>query len=595
MHKETAAGWVAQSLGREVAFTSGGLKSATGSVTLSTGAAGSVDGITVNGVQIMSGAVAYATSLSNTASLVAANINAYASTPEYFARANGAVITITAFVGGTAPNGFVVTPTFTTITGSSANMAGGGDYELVDGAAIVGAISGATATVTRVVQESGDWLAGTAAGRLVFATQTGTFQAETLNVGSNINVATIAGDSSAITLPPGGRYSFINHNFFGSSDLLRMYAVNGVGKGFEWDGSVFVYINTGMTNDKPTRVAAHRNHLFFSFPGGSLQHSSIGEPYMWELITGAAELGIGEETTDLLGSVSGTMSIFGLNNICVLYGDDADNWVIKTLTDDAGAIAWTAQMIGAPIYQDNKGLRSLDTTDAFGDFDIGTITKLVEPIFRLKRKNGVTPVASLRVRAKDQYRLFWSDGTGLTVYFGRKPVEILPFDLGFEVTFATSGKDSDGEEVLLIGDSQGMVYELDAGTSFDGEEVDAFLRLQFNHVGSPAQNKRWTKVVMEMDGGPDTNLGLTTEFSYGSPDQPISGQLDFTVAGSGGFWGEMNWSEFYWSAPVLGRAEAPIDGIGNNISITVVSSATYEEPHVLTGAILHFSYRGLAR
>ena len=42
-------------------------------------------------------------------------------------------------------------------------------------------------------------------------------------------VATIAGNSSAITLPAGGRYGFVNHNFFGSSDLLRMYAVNGVG------------------------------------------------------------------------------------------------------------------------------------------------------------------------------------------------------------------------------------------------------------------------------------------------------------------------------------------------------------------------------
>jgi hypothetical protein len=289
------------------------------------------------------------------------------------------------------------------------------------------------------------------------------------------------------------------------------------------------------------------------------------------------------------------MAIFGLNKICVLFGDDADNWQLKTLTDSAGAVAWTAQMIGAPIYQDNKGLRSLDTTEAFGDFDIGTLTKLVEPVFRAKRKAGVSAVASLRVRAKDQYRLFWSDGTGLTAYFGRNPVEILPFDLGFEVSFATSGKDSDGDEILLIGDDEGMVYELDAGLSFDGEEINAFLRLPFNHVGSPAQNKRWTKVVMEMDGGPDTELGLTTEFAYGDPEQPSGGQIDFSVSGSGGFWGEMNWGEFYWSSPVLGRAEASVDGIGNNLSVTVVSSAAYEEPHVLTGVILHYSHRGLAR
>jgi hypothetical protein len=158
-----------------------------------------------------------------------------------------------------------------------------------------------------------------------------------------------------------------------------------------------------------------------------------------------------------------------------------------------------------------------------------------------------------------------------------------------------SGKDADGNEVLLLGDDEGMVYELDAGTSFDGEEVDAFLRLPFNHVGSPAQKKRWQKAVLEVDGGPDISLGLIAEFSYADPDQPPGQEQSFNVAGSGGFWEEANWNDFYWSSPVEGQAEAHIDGIGINMSMVVVSQATYENPHVLHGLILHFNYRGLSR
>jgi hypothetical protein len=100
--------------------------SATATVTLTGGAAGSVDMITVNGVNVMSGSVAYATSLSVTATAVAANITAHTSVPEYTAAAVGAVIKISAAsAAGTTPNGFVVAVTTTTITETHTNMAGG--------------------------------------------------------------------------------------------------------------------------------------------------------------------------------------------------------------------------------------------------------------------------------------------------------------------------------------------------------------------------------------------------------------------------------------------------------------------------------------
>ena len=99
---------------------------ATATVTLTGGAAGSVDMITVNGVNVMSGSVAFATDLSVTATAVAADITAHASVPEYTATAVGPVITISAAsAAGTTPNGYVVAVTATTITETHTNMAGG--------------------------------------------------------------------------------------------------------------------------------------------------------------------------------------------------------------------------------------------------------------------------------------------------------------------------------------------------------------------------------------------------------------------------------------------------------------------------------------
>lgn len=99
---------------------------ATGSVTLNTGASGSVTSITVNGAEILGATVPYNTSLNQTATDVADQINRYRVLVEYSAVAVGAVITITAAQGtGAAPNTFVVVSTTVTITKTDVNMSGG--------------------------------------------------------------------------------------------------------------------------------------------------------------------------------------------------------------------------------------------------------------------------------------------------------------------------------------------------------------------------------------------------------------------------------------------------------------------------------------
>lgn len=102
-----------------------GTSPAQGAVELTGGAGGSVDGITVDGVEIMSGPEAFDTDLQTTAANVAANITANNSIPDYSATANGAVIVITAETGGTGPNGFVVVSSATTITTADTNLSGG--------------------------------------------------------------------------------------------------------------------------------------------------------------------------------------------------------------------------------------------------------------------------------------------------------------------------------------------------------------------------------------------------------------------------------------------------------------------------------------
>jgi hypothetical protein len=99
---------------------------ATGTMTLTGGAAGSVDAVTVNSVDVLGASVPFNATLTQTAADVAAQINRHKSSPNYEATSSGAVITIKALPGtGTQPNTYVVAGTLTTITASYAAMASG--------------------------------------------------------------------------------------------------------------------------------------------------------------------------------------------------------------------------------------------------------------------------------------------------------------------------------------------------------------------------------------------------------------------------------------------------------------------------------------
>jgi len=95
----------------------------TGSITLASGAAGSVNTITVDGHEIMGAAVAFNATLAQTATDVATQINKFCSrgTAEYTAAAVSTKVTITA-VRGSGNIAGVVVATCTTITTTDVNV-----------------------------------------------------------------------------------------------------------------------------------------------------------------------------------------------------------------------------------------------------------------------------------------------------------------------------------------------------------------------------------------------------------------------------------------------------------------------------------------
>jgi hypothetical protein len=468
----------------------------------------------------------------------------------------------------------------------------GGVTEIVAGNTVTGAISGATAVIGRVVLTSGTWAGGNAAGFFYFASQTGTFQAENLDVGASLNLATIAGNSSAITLTASGAYEMINTNFGGSSGTLRMYGVSGVHKAFEYDGTTFAFLTTGMSVDTPDHITAFKNHLFLSF-GASVQHSSIGNPLSWSVVLGASELAMGEDVTNFMlvpgGTTSGALVIYTRNATRILYGNSASDWNLVNFNPEAGGLTGTAQYIGNGLVLDDRGVVQLATSQAFGNFKDADISDRVRSFVQALRS---TAIASCIVREKNQYRLFFSGGDALyTTFIGGKVAGLMPISLPNPVACVCSLEGSDGIEEVYFGSTNGMVYQMEKGTSHDGEAITWSAELAYNHFGSPRQLKQFRKVVAEVAGNAYHVFSISYSLGYGSTELPEVAATSVTPSLSGTNWDSGNWDTVYWDGLTLTPSESDLDGVAENISLIFSGSSDEFEPITLNGAIVDYTTR----
>jgi hypothetical protein len=459
-----------------------------------------------------------------------------------------------------------------------------------DGDAITQLSSGATADVKRVVLEAGEW--GTdAAGRLILDNIVGTFDNTNDLQVSGTTQATSTSTVSAITLTTGGRYETIEHNFYATGSK-RMYGCDGVNYGFEFDGDVYVPIHTGMPTDAPTHVIAHKSMLFFLFDGGSQMNSGIGTPYEYTAISGALDLGLGDTGTGFGHLQGNALGIFSRNQSKQLLGNNNTDFVLDNISSDAGCLPWTIQNMGNLFGLDDRGIVVISQTQKYGNFELSALSRPIQKeITRFKKH----VIASCVYRDRNQYRLYGDDGSGIIMTVRQKGIDFSVFEYPVTVSAICSGEDTDGDSVVYFADTDGWVYQADKGSSFDGEEIEAFLILPFNHVGSPTVRKAWRKMFFDIAPDLYTSIKVSADFSYADSGIPETVIEDVQINGLGGYWDVDNFGEFFYDAPIVNSEGVRVSGVGTNISAIVYSKSDIDLGHDINGVILHYTLRRLKR
>jgi len=486
--------------------------------------------------------------------------------------------------------GWVLVPFYKTVSFTS-----GGAAAPAEGATLTQ--GGVTAVIKRVVRTSGSWQAGTAAGQLVIADPAGgNFAAAAATIGA-IGV-TLNGIQTAITLAPGGRFEFREHNFAGQVATNRIYGCDGVNKAFEFDGDVLVPITTGAANDKPTHVTAHKGYLFLSIASSAL-HSAPGLPYDWTGIGGAGEIAMGDTVTGIIsmpgGTTGGTLGMASKNNSHILYGSDPTDWNLVAYNTGAGAVPYSMQNMAQTFMFDDRGVTSFQASQQYGNFSQSTLTNTILPFIN-EHINKL--VASTLCRRKSQYRLLFNDKSGLyiTIVNG-KLLGCMPVLFAHTPTCSCEGKKTDGTDVMYFGGDNGMVYQMEKGTSFDGESIEFYLATNYSNAKSPRTLKRYRKAALELtaDSGSYAAFDFATVLGYDSAEysQPKStfyGQYTGQTR-----WDSFTWDNFFWDANRVEPLECELEGTAENIAVLISGSSTFVPSFTINSVLVHYSPRRMMR
>lgn len=457
-----------------------------------------------------------------------------------------------------------------------------------------------TALIKRVVHESGSFAAGTAAGRLIVATPApGNFAAGAATDGA-IGF-TLSGAQTAIPILPGGRFAFVVKNFGGQLKTRRIYGSDNVNRGFEFDGTVYVPIETKATTDVPKHVRAHRDHLFLSI-GSSWMISGPGLPYKFNSTDGAAEVACGDEITGSL-SLPGAQGVPTLmvdcrNSKFVLYGSAASGsspWNLVDFNNEVGGLDYSQQVLRDAYSLDDSGVQSMAAAAELSGFAAGTLTFNVQDYIASHR--GLL-TASCTHKLKSQYRLYFSNGDALylTIVNG-KLVGIMPMTFSNPMVSVWNAETLSGEERTYAGAaSGGMVYELDRGSSFDGANIDATLTLAWNPQKSPRLLKTYRRGSMEMASNFYAAFSVAYRLAYGRDDvsQPAQRTYEANLSGTPN-WDAVSWDTFSWDGNILSPSEIDLSGNGENLELTISSTTDYIYPYTLNSFITHFTPRRAIR
>lgn len=288
------------------------------------------------------------------------------------------------------------------------------------------------------------------------------------------------------------------------------------------------------------RVKVFKSHLFFT-KGNILSFAAPFTDDDFDPANGAGAINVGDTITGLT-VFRDQLIIFCLNKIFRLSGNSEADFVLSPITNNTGCLCGdTVQEVGGDImYLGPDGIRYLSASERENDFGLVRASEKIQ--------NQVLEVAStecvyssVTISKKNQYRLFYYVGNTtatnsrgfLATKYSNQTADNISWATIKGVRVYSLSKYQDREsEVILFGSDTGFVYRMEAGNSFDGENIEAIFETPFIPVNDPKIRKTFYKHTLYVRPSATFELECALRFDYNQANS--SSPKSFVVKSAGG-------------------------------------------------------------
>lgn len=272
----------------------------------------------------------------------------------------------------------------------------------------------------------------------------------------------------------------IRHYTFNFNGTTKVVIVNGVSKPIYYRSDTHaITVDSAAPSDVAgaDHVAEHKNRLFFA-NGPNLVFTAPFNELDYTAGAGAGVINIGDVITGLT-VFRNELIIFCQDQIKRLVGSGLSDFRILDITKLSGCVNGdTIQQVGGDVlYLAPDGIRYLSATERNEDFALqrasGQIQNVVNEEFSPNNH-----LVSLVVRGKAQYRLFkyftnTTQSYGLlgTRFLDQSAEGIAWANIEGVRPYCADSKQHFSKEEIIFANNTGYVYELEVGSTWDGDSI----------------------------------------------------------------------------------------------------------------------------
>lgn len=410
---------------------------------------------------------------------------------------------------------------------------------------------------------------------------------------------------------------------FGSGNNIMF--VDGVNPLLWYNGTTWVELtstNTGGPSspggdqiiDAPSLITVFKSHIFLSgdrAPNGMARyvHSGPVQPDTWTAAAGAGQLFPGFEPV-AIKPFRDELYVFGQNEIKkAVVGNAESPFAQRDVTSEMGCLATDSvlEIGGNLIFLSQDGIRPVAGTNRINDVELGLLSQDIQPIIdNLLDYGSLDSLNGVVIRHKTQFRYTWGGETVLNteakgligcVRTNSRIGKAWEFGelQGIRTSIMWSGL-VEGKEVVLHGDYNGVVYQQEMGSDFDGENIMSIYSTPFLDIGATDIRKLMRELQLFINAEGSTTIFIGLNFDW-DMDERILTPADYTGLVSGGETYYDALTSIYddvntiYGGEVRAVIKTRLQGSCFSVKFTFVNSST-DLPFTIQGLVPSYSVKG---